>query len=94
MFISSIAGITSGSRLPAYDTSKAALGGLMRHITHKGTSRGIRANVVAPGLVDTPLGRLATVGVRAERRTSPLGVSDRLEIAYACCSSCQTRAST
>src|SRR5262245_9388531 len=53
VFISSIAGITSGSRLPAYDASKAALGGLMRHVAREGGQRGIRANVVAPGLVDT-----------------------------------------
>ena len=36
VFISSIAGMTSGSRLPAYDASKAALGGLMRHVAREG----------------------------------------------------------
>ena len=35
VFISSVAGITSGSQLPAYDASKAALGGLMRHVAAK-----------------------------------------------------------
>ncbi len=85
VFISSIAGITSGSRLPAYDASKAALGGLMRHVAREGASRGIRANVVAPGLVDTPLGRLASAGrpSRAAART-PFGrQATAWEIAYA-----------
>jgi NAD(P)-dependent dehydrogenase (short-subunit alcohol dehydrogenase family) len=49
MFISSIAGLRSGSRLVAYDTSKAALGGLMRNVAREGAKRGIRANIVCPG---------------------------------------------
>src|ERR1700730_3533428 len=36
VFISSIAGLRSGSRLVAYDTSKAALGGLMRNVAREG----------------------------------------------------------
>ena len=85
VFISSIAGITSGSRLPAYDASKAALGGLMRHVAREGASRGIRANVVAPGLVDTPLGRLATAGRPSRAATNvPFGrQATGWEIAYA-----------
>jgi NAD(P)-dependent dehydrogenase (short-subunit alcohol dehydrogenase family) len=36
--------------------------------------RGIRANLVAPGLIDTPLGRLATAGRPTRSRTPvPLG---------------------
>ena len=62
VFISSLAGFQPGSRIPAYDTSKAALGGLCRHVAMEGAPRTIRANVVAPGLIDTPLGRLATRG--------------------------------
>ena len=69
VFISSIAGLIAGSRLPAYDASKAALGGLMRHVALEGSRRGIRANIVAPGLVDTPLGRLATQGRPSRGRT-------------------------
>ena len=75
----------SGSRLPAYDASKAALAGLMRHVALEGAPRGIRANIVAPGLVDTPLGRLATQGrpSRAGTRT-PFGrQATAWEIAYA-----------
>ncbi len=62
VFISSIAGLTAGSRLPAYDASKSALFGLCRHVAFEGARRGIRANVVAPGLMDTSIGRLATRG--------------------------------
>jgi NAD(P)-dependent dehydrogenase (short-subunit alcohol dehydrogenase family) len=60
VFISSIAGLTAGSRLPAYDASKSALFGLCRHVAFEGARRGIRANVIAPGLMDTSIGRLAT----------------------------------
>jgi NAD(P)-dependent dehydrogenase (short-subunit alcohol dehydrogenase family) len=62
VFISSIAGLRSGSRLIAYDTSKAALGGLMRNVAKEGARRGIRANIICPGLVDTPLGRHTSAG--------------------------------
>lgn len=59
VFISSIAALKAGSRMAVYDSSKAALGGLMRNIAHLGARRGIRANLVYPGLVDTPNGRAA-----------------------------------
>jgi len=74
VFISSIAGLTAGSRLPAYDASKAGLFGLCRHVAFEGARRGIRANVVAPGLMDTSIGRLASRG-RPNRATTnvPLG---------------------
>ena len=57
---SSTASIKPGSQIPAYDASKAALAGLMRHTAFEGAKRGIRANVVAPGLMDTALGRVAS----------------------------------
>ena len=71
VLISSIAGIVAGTRIPAYDTSKAALGGLCRHVALEVARRGIRANVVAPGLIDTPLGRRATEG-RPSRARAPV----------------------
>ena len=71
VFISSIAGMTAGSRIPAYDASKAALTGLCRQTAAEGARRGIRANIVAPGLIDTPLGRLATDG-RPSRTKAPV----------------------
>jgi NAD(P)-dependent dehydrogenase (short-subunit alcohol dehydrogenase family) len=74
VFISSIAGLTAGSRLPAYDATKAALFGLCRHVAFEGARRSIRANVVAPGLMDTSIGRLATRGRPGRTATNvPLG---------------------
>jgi NAD(P)-dependent dehydrogenase (short-subunit alcohol dehydrogenase family) len=74
VFISSVAGLRPGSRLPAYDSSKAGLHGLCRHVALEGGRRGVRANVVAPGLIDTPLGRWASRGRPSRDRTPvPLG---------------------
>jgi NAD(P)-dependent dehydrogenase (short-subunit alcohol dehydrogenase family) len=71
VFISSVAGLTAGSRLPAYDASKAGLSGLCRHVAFEGARRRIRANVVSPGLMDTSIGRLASRG-RPNRATTPV----------------------
>jgi len=74
VFVSSVAGLRPGSRLPAYDASKAGLVGLCRHVALEGAPRGVRANVVAPGLIDTPLGRWASRGRPAREHTPvPLG---------------------
>lgn len=74
VLISSLAGLKPGSRLPAYDASKAAQFGLARHAAIEGARQGVRVNTVAPGLIDTPLGRVATAG-RPSRGTTriPLG---------------------
>jgi NAD(P)-dependent dehydrogenase (short-subunit alcohol dehydrogenase family) len=74
VFVGSVAGLQPGSRLPAYDASKAGLIGLCRHVALEGARNGVRANVVAPGLIDTPLGRRATEGRPSRGRTPvPLG---------------------
>ena len=74
VFIGSVAGLQPGSRLPAYDASKAGLVGLCRHVALEGARRGVRANLVAPGLIDTPLGRNASRGRPSRERTPvPLG---------------------
>jgi NAD(P)-dependent dehydrogenase (short-subunit alcohol dehydrogenase family) len=74
VFVSSVAGLKPGSRFPAYDASKAALLGLCRHVAMEGARHGVRANVVAPGLIDTPLGRSATRGRPSRAKTPvPLG---------------------
>ena len=87
VFISSMAGLQPGSRLPAYDASKAGLLGLSRHVALEGARRGLRSNVVAPGLIDTPLGRLATRGRPSRGRTPvPLGRQGTAwEVAAATC---------
>ena len=74
VFVSSVAGLQPGSGIPSYDSSKAALSGLCRHVALESGRRGIRANIVAPGLIDTPLGRLASAGRASRDRTPvPLG---------------------
>jgi NAD(P)-dependent dehydrogenase (short-subunit alcohol dehydrogenase family) len=74
VFVGSVAGLRPGSRIPAYDASKAGLIGLSRHVALEGARRGIRANVLAPGLIDTPLGRAASAGRPSRTRTPvPLG---------------------
>lgn len=74
VFISSVAALGPGSRLPSYDASKAGIAGLMRHVAFEGARIGVRANVILPGLIDTPLGRSATRGRPSRARTPvPLG---------------------
>jgi NAD(P)-dependent dehydrogenase (short-subunit alcohol dehydrogenase family) len=69
VFISSVAGLNPGSRIPVYDTTKAALLGLSRHVAAEMAGRGVRSNVVCPGLIDTPLGRVASGGRPSRERT-------------------------
>lgn len=80
VLISSLAGLRPGSGIPAYDASKAAQIGLARHAAREAAAMGGRVNVVAPGLIDTPLGRVATQG-RPSRGTTriPLGRQGRPE---------------
>jgi NAD(P)-dependent dehydrogenase (short-subunit alcohol dehydrogenase family) len=74
VFIGSAASLRAGTRLPAYDASKAALFGLCRHVALEGALRGIRANHVIPGPVDTPLGRHGSATVKARSQLKfPLG---------------------
>lgn len=74
VFVGSVAGLRPGSGLPAYDATKAALVGLNRHVAIEGARSGVRSNLVAPGLIDTPLGRLASAGRPSRKRTAiPLG---------------------
>jgi len=73
VYISSVAGLRPGSSIPAYDASKAGIVGLCRHVALEAARKGVRANVVAPGLIDTPLGRWATQG-RPSRGTTPVPI--------------------
>ncbi|MEU1709543.1 SDR family oxidoreductase [Streptomyces sp. NPDC005706] len=76
VFVGSVAGLRAATDSPAYDSSKAGLFGLTRHVAKEGGPRGIRANLVVPGLIDTPMGRQASTR-RASRSASfgriPLG---------------------
>jgi NAD(P)-dependent dehydrogenase (short-subunit alcohol dehydrogenase family) len=60
LFISSLAAQSPAGKNPAYEASKAALSALCRAVALEGQTRGLRANALAPGLLDTPMGRAAT----------------------------------
>jgi NAD(P)-dependent dehydrogenase (short-subunit alcohol dehydrogenase family) len=85
VFISSIASLKPGTSIPAYDASKAGLAGLCRHVAYEGAGQGVRANLVTPGLIDTPLGRMASRGRPSRSRIHvPLGRQGTgWEVAYA-----------
>jgi NAD(P)-dependent dehydrogenase (short-subunit alcohol dehydrogenase family) len=59
VFTSSIGSVKPTGRQVAYETSKAALGALMRAVAVEGKDRAIRSNIVMPGIIDTGLGRNA-----------------------------------
>jgi NAD(P)-dependent dehydrogenase (short-subunit alcohol dehydrogenase family) len=85
VFIGSAASLRAGTRFPAYDASKAALFGLCRHVALEGAPRGVRANHVIPGPVDTPLGRYGSAHVESRSQIQfPLGrQATAWDIAYA-----------
>jgi NAD(P)-dependent dehydrogenase (short-subunit alcohol dehydrogenase family) len=60
LLISSLASTSPAGRNPAYETSKAALAALCRAGALEGQKAGIRVNAIAPGLLDTPMGRAAS----------------------------------
>jgi NAD(P)-dependent dehydrogenase (short-subunit alcohol dehydrogenase family) len=85
VFVSSAASLRAATGIPAYDASKAALLGICRQTAREGMARFIRANLVVPSLVDTPLGREASAGnpARTARRL-PFGrQATPWEVAYA-----------
>ena len=75
VFMSSISGLLPGIGMPAYDATKAAILALARHAAMEGAPRGIRANAVVPGVVDTPLGAATPrpEGPGRDRLRIPLG---------------------
>jgi NAD(P)-dependent dehydrogenase (short-subunit alcohol dehydrogenase family) len=75
VFMSSMSGLMPGIGMPAYDATKAAVLAIARHAALEGAARGIRANAVLPGVVDTPLGAatLRPDGPPRDRLRIPLG---------------------
>jgi NAD(P)-dependent dehydrogenase (short-subunit alcohol dehydrogenase family) len=68
---STAARLPTTSNSPAYIVSKAALDGLRGAAGREAAPRGIRVNIVMPGLIDTSLGRLATL-VKPDRAGTPI----------------------
>ena len=59
VLVSSVSGLVSSTESAAYVTSKAAMLGLARSIAVDYGPRGIRANALCPGWVETPMGERA-----------------------------------
>ncbi len=73
ILISSMASQRAGGRNPAYESSKAAQIALGRAIARAGEDKGIRCNVIAPGFMDTPMGRDASRRRSDRALTVPFG---------------------
>jgi 3-oxoacyl-[acyl-carrier protein] reductase len=69
VFVSSVVALAGGAGQANYAASKAGLVGLARSLARELGSRGITANVVAPGFVETDM----TAALPAQRRTEILG---------------------
>ncbi|HEX3919047.1 MAG TPA: SDR family oxidoreductase [Caulobacteraceae bacterium] len=78
IMISSIAAQSMGARMGLYSIGKAGMEALAHTLAKEERANGMRVNIVAPGLVDTDMGRklVATFGVndiRTRDATSPFG---------------------
>ncbi|KAF1941402.1 short-chain alcohol dehydrogenase-like protein [Clathrospora elynae] len=71
----SIAGLRSGFATANYTASKSGIIGLTRVAAREVGSRGIRVNVIAPGLVDTPMSRNFLQNATEEQRVEAERVS-------------------
>ena len=85
IFVSSVVGLSGAAGQVNYAASKAGLVGLARSVARELGSRGITANVVAPGFVDTDMTRALPDARRAEILGQvPLGrYADVTEVAAA-----------
>ena len=86
--LGSIGGQWGGTRQVHYACSKAGLEGLTRSLARLGAERGVTANAVAPGLVDTEMiaDELASDDGRAKAAAIPagrLGMPDEIAAAVA-----------
>lgn len=74
IFISSVVGLLGSAGQVNYASSKSALVGFARSLTRELASRGITANVVAPGFIETDMTASLPAEQQAEyKRTIPAG---------------------
>lgn len=66
LFVSSVVGMLGGPGQSNYAASKAGLVGLARSLAREYAGRGVTANVVAPGLVDTDMAAELTDAQRSD----------------------------
>lgn len=83
LFLSSIAALTGTVGLGPYAGSKAALIGTMRPLALELAKRGIRANALAPGIVETSLTTVDPDWFDAIRKRYPLDVGQIEDVAWA-----------
>jgi NAD(P)-dependent dehydrogenase (short-subunit alcohol dehydrogenase family) len=83
VFLSSIAAHTGTVGVGPYAASKAALEGMIRPLALELAPRGMRANALAPGLVDTPLVNHAREWLDQQVAKYPLGLGTPEDVAYA-----------
>jgi len=80
VFVSSVVGLTGNPGQANYAASKAGLIALVRTIAQEMGRYGIRANVVAPGLIETPMtAALPEEAVRTYLSRIPLGRAGKPE---------------
>lgn len=68
--VSSLASIASAGNLTAYKVSKAGVNALTQNLAVTNASRGVRANAILPGFIDTPMAVDATARARGASRAS------------------------
>jgi NAD(P)-dependent dehydrogenase (short-subunit alcohol dehydrogenase family) len=83
LFLSSIATHTGTVGVGPYSASKAGLEGLMRCLALEIAPRAMRANALAPGLVDTALTNVDPGWLDAQAKMYPLGIGKPEDVAYA-----------
>lgn len=84
VFMSSIAALTGTVGLGPYAGSKAALLGSMRPLALEIAKRGIRANAICAGIVETPLTTEDRDWFENIRKRYPLDVGQPEDVAWAC----------
>ncbi|MEH7253803.1 SDR family oxidoreductase [Neobacillus niacini] len=70
VLISSTGAFSTSVQAPAYSASKSALAGICNNAAREGSAKHIRCNIVAPGKLDTPMGRNGGKN-RASRESIP-----------------------
>src|SRR6202165_5626109 len=73
LLMSSMASQRANGRSPSYESSKAPQCALGRAIARAGEDKGVRCNVIAPGFMDTPMGRDASRRRSDRALTVPFG---------------------
>lgn len=83
VFLSSIAARTGTVGVAPYAASKAALEGYLRCLALEVAPRAMRANALAPAVVETPLTQTDPALLEAQRSQYPLGLGQPRDVALA-----------